>query len=1134
MNSTFPFVVPKLTKENYGHWCIRMKALLGSQEAWEVVEKGYDEPENEGVLNQNQKNALQKLQKQDQHALSIIHMGLDEALFEKVATATKAKEAWGILENNFKGIDKVKKVHLQTLRSEFESLHMKESESVFDYFTRVSSIVNQMKCYGEKIEDVRVVEKILRSLDSKLEFVSVAIEESNELDSMTLDQLMGSLQAYEERLKRKQEPVAQVLQTKVSLGEREQEQEHGRSQGRGQSRGRGRGLSNQPRGRGYYGSKRGSGRRYDKFNIQCYACHKYGHYANECRSSSTNNEERANYVEAKEEEELLLLMATKEERDTRAWYLDTGAANHMSGNKELFSTLNEAVKGNIIFGDDTKIPIKGKGDVLIRSKNGSHLLITQVYYVPTLKSNILSLGQLLEMGYDIHLKDGCLTLRDGSDNLVAKVPMEKNRMFLLNVHVDHPRSLKTCVEEASWLWHLRLGHLNFGGLKALASEEMVNGLPKINHPNQLCEGCFFGKQARKSFPKEATFRATKPLQLVHADVFGPIKPSSYALVKESGYSIKRLKTDRGGEFTSKEFQNFCENNGIRHFLTIPRSPQQNGVVERKNRTILNMVRSMLRSKNMPKEFWAEAVACAVYLSNISPSKSVQGMTPQEAWSSKKPNVSHLRVFGSIAFIHVPMRRDQSLMEKVRNLSSSAMIQAPKATRSSWDWNVSQNEEYVVFPLQEGESRQDTRQDVATPPHSPHGSQSPEDCSSERPLRTKNLIDIYEETEVVDNPSFFCLFADIEPLNFEEAVVDKKWKHAMDEEIKAIQKNGTWELVTLPEGQKAIGVKWVYKVKKNAQGKVEKYKARLVAKGYIQEYGIDYDEVFAPVARLETIRLIISLAAQNKWKNYQMDIKSAFLNGYLEEEVYVQQPLGYVVKGHEDRVLKLKKALYGLKQAPRAWYSRIDKYFQDHGFTKCPHEHALYVKEDKIGGFMLVCLYVDDLIFTGNNANMFEEFKKAMTQEFEMTDIGLMSYYLGIEVKQNEDGIFISQEAYAKKVLEKFEMANCKPVSTPIACGTRLSKYDESTKVDPSLYRSLVGNLRYLTCTRPDILYGVGLVSRYMEAPTSTHMKMAKRVLRYIKVIVTGVVMLMIGKAPPAFYFSWVTLLSLGVQKSNPL
>ncbi|XP_074347844.1 uncharacterized protein LOC141686687 [Apium graveolens] len=160
--------VPKLTKDNYGHWCIRMKALLGSQEAWEIVEKGYDEPEIEGALNQAQKNKLLQARKQDQQALSIIHMGLDEAMFEKIASAARAKEAWEISQNNFKGVDKVKKVRLQTLRGEFESLHMKDTESVPYYFTRVSSVVNQMKNYGEKIEDARVNEKILRSLNTKL------------------------------------------------------------------------------------------------------------------------------------------------------------------------------------------------------------------------------------------------------------------------------------------------------------------------------------------------------------------------------------------------------------------------------------------------------------------------------------------------------------------------------------------------------------------------------------------------------------------------------------------------------------------------------------------------------------------------------------------------------------------------------------------------------------------------------------------------------------------------------------------------------------------------------------------------------------------------------------------------------
>ncbi|XP_022855208.1 uncharacterized protein LOC111376481 [Olea europaea var. sylvestris] len=456
MNSSFPFAVPKLIKENYGHWSIHVNALLGSQEAWEVVEKGYDEPENERAFSQAQKNALQRHRKFDQHAFSIIHMGIDEAMFEKIASSTKAKEAWEILENNFKGIEKVKKVRLQILRGELESLHMKESESVFDY---------------------------------------VAIEESNDLDTTTLDQLMGSLQAYEERLKKKGEPVAQVLQTNVSLG----------------------GSSNQSRGRGRwnYGSKRGGGRRYDKSNVQCYTCHKYGHHASEYRSDITNNEERVNYVGAKEDEELSLLLATKKEKDKQLWYLDISAANHMSGNKELFSTIKESVKDNIIFGDETKVPIKGKGDVLVRAKNGSHLLISQVYYVPTLKSNILSLGQLFENGYDIHLKNRCLILRDVSHKLIAKNKDE---------------------------------------------------------------------------------------------IFGAFKKFKTLVENESGKSIKTLRTDRGGEFTSKKFYNFCDTNGIQHFLRIPRSPQQNGIVERKNRIIINMVRSMLKSKSKEKEFWAETVA----------------------------------------------------------------------------------------------------------------------------------------------------------------------------------------------------------------------------------------------------------------------------------------------------------------------------------------------------------------------------------------------------------------------------------------------------------------------------------------------------------------------------------------------
>jgi hypothetical protein len=321
---------------------------------------------------------------------------------------------------------------------------------------------------------------------------------------------------------------------------------------------------------------------------------------------------------------------------------------------------------------------------------------------------------------------------------------------------------------------------------------------------------------------------------------------------------------------------------------------------------------------------------------------------------------------------------------------------------------------------------------------------------------------------------------------------------MEEEIHAIQKNDTWELTTLPSNQKAIGVKWVYKIKHTAEGEVSRYKVRLVAKGYKQKYDINYKEVFAPVARLDTVRLLIALASHHNWKTYQLTVKSVFLNGILEEEVYVQQLEGFIMEGEESKVYRLKKALYGLKQVPRAWNARIDGYLHQNGFTKCPYEHAVYMKKNHRGEFLIICLYVDDLLYTGNNSEMFKEFKQSMFREFEMTDNGLMSYFLGIEVKQQHDGIFISQKKYMKEILEKFKMESCNSVNTSVETSIKLSKEEDDRVIEPTFYKSLVGSLRYLMITRPDIVYGVGLVSRYMEKPMQTHWLAAKRILRYIK------------------------------------
>ena len=223
-----------------------------------------------------------------------------------------------------------------------------------------------------------------------------------------------------------------------------------------------------------------------------------------------------------------------------------------------------------------------------------------------------------------------------------------------------------------------------------------------------------------------------------------------------------------------------------------------------------------------------------------------------------------------------------------------------------------------------------------------------------------------------------------------------------------------------------------------------------------------------------------------------------MHGYLEEQVFIEQPPGYIKVGNEDKVYKLKKALYGLKQAPRAWYSRIKAYFLKDGFIKCPYEHTMFVKVGDGRKILIVCLYVDDLLFTGNCDTMFGEFKKSMRNEFEMSDLGLMHYFLGIEVMQSDDGIFLSQKKYVGEILNKFHMKDCNSVSTPVECGMKLHKDHDGKKVDSTLYKQIVGSLMYLTTTRPDIMYSVSLISRYMENPTELHLLAAKRILRYLQ------------------------------------
>jgi len=290
------------------------------------------------------------------------------------------------------------------------------------------------------------------------------------------------------------------------------------------------------------------------------------------------------------------------------------------------------------------------------------------------------------------------------------------------------------------------------------------------------------------------------------------------------------------------------------------------------------------------------------------------------------------------------------------------------------------------------------------------------------------------------------------------------------------------------------------VKGKLAGVVTRHKARLVAKGLLQQAGVDYGEVFAPMARIETIRLVVSLAVHFHWSLHQLDVKSAFLNGNLEEEVYVVQPQGFEVKEHINKVYRLRKSLYGFKQAPRAWNQRIDSFMSSIGlesvllsmvFVRISHKDG---KTDKL----IIYLYVDDLLITGSSEELISKFKGEMLNEFEMSDLGRLNYFLGIEFTETQSGLVMYQSRYAREVLRKFEMHQSNSANTPAEVVLHLEKEPEEISVNPTKYRKIVRSLRYLCNTRLDLCFSAGLISRYMQNPCQSYLNAAKRVLRYLQ------------------------------------
>ena len=845
------------------------------------------------------------------------------------------------------------------------------------------------------------------------------------------------------------------------------------------------------------------------------------------------------------------------------WYFDSGCSRHMTGTLSCLDKVEYIKGGKVTFGDGGYGKIRGVGNT-----NRADLPnLINVYFVDGLKANLISVSQLCDEGLQVIFdKKECRAVNEKGTIVLVGFRSENN------CYMWKPSNqCMSAKESQSDLWHKKLGHMNTNGLSRLVRAEVVRGVPMLEDiSDNVCGACCKGKQIKVQHKQVSQINSKHVCELIHMDLMGPITPNSVAekqyifvlvddfsrftwvrflkhksdavdsfrilalqLKQEKG-GIVQIRSDHGGEFQNKDFDTFCQSQGIQHQYAAPRTPQQNGIVERKNRTLQEMARAMLAGNNVPSGFWAEAVNTTCYIINRVYVKPKTKTTPYEIFKGKTPNLSFCHVFGCLCYI----LNDKDNLGKFDAKSDVGMFLGYSTNSSAFRVYNSRtklidDKVNVVFDDRMGFYQTDAAQrnvcvtpDAAidinpittpTPDVTPeiddqilpssvtvHKNHSPDDVIGgvlDDRVTRKKQIDFKGMVKLacflVEMARTDCFISQIEPRNIQEALDDEFWTASMHEEMDQFIRLQVWDLVPRPTDANVIGTKWLHKNKTDENGNVVRNKSRLVAQGYSQIEGIDFDETFAPVARLEAIRLLFGIACKLRIKLYQMDVKSAFLNGVLQEEVYVTQPKGFEDPHFPNHVYKLKKALYGLKQAPRTWYERLTQFLTETGFKRGGVDKTLFIQE--IDSHILVIqVYVDDIIFGSTSKYLVKEFVKTMTKEFEMSMVGELTYFLGLQIKQMDDGIFVTQSTYAKNLIKRFAMVTCKTARTPMSTTTKLSRDEDGRKVDEKLYRAMIGSLLYLTASRPDLCLSVGICARYQVSPKESHMNAVKRVIKYVK------------------------------------
>ena len=1162
--------IEPLGRENYDTWKMHIEALLTKNDTFGYVTGDIVKPTEEV--------RAKEWELADGKAKADIILAISSGELKQVKGCKSSKDVWDKLSSIYESKGPARKA---SLLKNLVLKRMKTGDSVRDHLNDFFDVVDKLENMDIVINEDLLTIMLLYSLPHDFENFRIAIETRDTLPSPQA--LKIKIVEESEARKENKENYTDTDEHNAFLG---------KSQPRQQYREKLIDLTD-------------ARKPQFRSNRPCFNCSKSGHISRFCPERRTRHQEESAVVCENNGDfgdngdvGLLIHESSNFQSTDIRWCLDSGCTSHMTNELSILADRRPDRGRSVSLANDTHASSKGIGTAIIPINDGHNKLsLSETLFVPELRTNLISVGKITDKGYRVIFDKDTAIVQDG-EGLTKLTADRNNGLYYLRQH-QKKESVQRVSEQFSLLaWHRKFGHLNFKDLRRLIRERLARGIRA--NPNEIvhqCETCIQAKLTRRSYPQSEGGRSSGLLEVVHTDLCGPMRIQSFGksryfitfiddfsrwtevrflknknealnafknyknmVENMTGRKIKFLQSDNGREYDNHEFNTFLDKCGIQRRFTCARTPQQNGVAERQNRTLNDMARSFLIESSLPQMFWAEAISTAAHIRNRCPSDALNGELPYTYWTGKTPVVAYFQQFGSKVYV---LNKDPSRGKYDPRGKAGVFVGYPNSSKGYRVWLPDEKKFVTSSDVRFMSKTEDTAKVISALKEIGYTN---DDLSiskylitisgnetSRNPLSTVQPTvstvqddpapcgtnqqgqEFHEQIESQDHQQIHCNPGDnndfplrrsgrttkgIPPERYRALIADsdkdtifeprswkqvesmqgpekEKWILAAREEMESLIQNQTWALVELPPGKKAVGSKWVFKVKYGNDGKVERYKARLVAKGFLQKYGEDYDEVFAPTINPVTVRILLTLAASKKLFLRQFDVKTAFLNGDLKEDIYMTQPEGFENQNSKNLVCKLQKSLYGLKQAARAWNEKINGVLIDNGFRRSDADSCLYVKLEE-GSYTYIVIHVDDILCAGSEEGVQKAFQ-LLSLSFELKDLGTASNYLGVEIEHDGLDYFIHQRRKIEDLVTQFGLQDAKPVKIPMEAGFMNSNAESTLLSDNRKYRQAIGSLLYLAVTsRPDISSAVGILSRRVEKPTQSDWNAVKRVVSYLK------------------------------------